>query len=90
MDLQSMSRWFDYSRARDAMFEASDTPHAPWQVVDSNDKRRARLNCISHLLSQVPYREVSREAVKLPKPSRKGAYDDLAALEGRIFVPNLF
>ncbi len=74
MDLRSYSRWYDYSRARDAMFAATDTPETPWYVVDANDKRRARLNCISHLLSQVPYEEVPREPVKFPKRQPKGDY----------------
>ncbi len=74
MDLRSYSRWYDYSRARDAMFAATDTPESPWHVVDANDKRRARLNCISHLLSQVPYEEVQREPVKFPKRQPKGDY----------------
>lgn len=71
MDLVSYSRWYDYSRARDAMIAASDTSWAPWYVVRSDDKRRARLNVISHLLSKIPYEAVRSEKVKLPK--RKGA-----------------
>lgn len=67
MDLKSFSRWYDYSRARDAMFAATDTPWAPWYVLRSNDKKRARLNVIEHLLRHVPYEEVKREKVKLPK-----------------------
>ena len=74
MDMKSYNRWYDYSRARDAMFAATDTPESPWYVVDANDKRRARLNCISHLLSQVPYEEVKREKVKFPKRQAKGDY----------------
>lgn len=74
MDLKSYNRWYDYSRARDAMFAATDTPETPWHVVDANEKRRARLNCISHLLSLVPYEEVPREAVKFPKRQAKGDY----------------
>jgi len=74
MDLKSYSRWYDYSRARDAMFAATDTPRSPWYVVDANDKRRARLNCISHLLSLVPYDDVPREPVKFPKRGPKGDY----------------
>jgi len=86
-DLCSRSRWFDYSRARDMMLEATDTEFAPWYIVPSDDKRRARLNCISHMLSLIPYKKVSREKVKLPKRSKQGAYDDEAALKGRRFVP---
>src|SRR5215468_12025211 len=86
-DLCSRSRWFEYSRARDVMFEATDTEFAPWYIVPSDDKRRARLNCISHLLSLIPYKKVSREKVKLPKRSKQGAYDDEATLKTRRFVP---
>ena len=74
MDLESHRRWYDYSRARDAMFAATDTPASPWYVVDANEKRRARLNCISHLLSVIPYKEVPREPVKFPKRQPKGDY----------------
>ena len=74
MDLKSYSHWYDYSRARDAMFKATDTPESPWYVVDANIKRRARLNCISHLLSMVPYEEVPREPVKFPKRQATGDY----------------
>lgn len=74
MDIKSYTHWYDYSRARDAMFEATDTPENPWYVVDSNDKRRARLNCITHLLSLVPYEEVPRKPVKFPKRQAKGKY----------------
>jgi polyphosphate kinase 2 len=90
MDTESYHRWYDYSRARDAMLTASDTEHAPWFIVPSNDKKRARLNCISHLLSLVPYKEPAREKVKLGKRSRKGHYDDRASLEGRNFIPQKY
>jgi polyphosphate kinase 2 len=86
-DLCSRSRWFDYSRARDVMLEATDTEFAPWYIVPSDDKRRARLNCISHLLSLIPYKKVSRTKVKLPQRSKEGAYDDEATLRTRRFVP---
>ena len=76
MDLESYGRWYDYSRARDEMFAATDTAWAPWFVVNSNDKRRARLNIIQHLLNKIPYKEAPRDKVKLPKRSSKGAYDD--------------
>jgi len=69
------------------MLEATDTECAPWYIVPSDDKRRARLNCISHLLSLIPYQKLPRNAVKLPKRSKWGAYDDRATLEGRRFVP---
>jgi polyphosphate kinase 2 len=74
MDLKSYGRWFDYSRARDEMFAATDTPWAPWYVVRSDDKRQARLNTIRHLLSQVPYEELKREKIKLPKRQKAGDY----------------
>jgi polyphosphate kinase 2 len=86
-DLCSRSRWFDYSRARDMMLEATDTEFAPWYIVPSDDKRRARLNCISHMLSLIPYKKVSRAKVKLPKRSKQGVYDDEATLKIRRFVP---
>jgi polyphosphate kinase 2 (PPK2 family) len=76
MDLEAQARWYDYSRARDAMFAATDTPWAPWYVVPSNDQRRARLNCISHLLSLIPYEEVPREPIKFPKRQAKGNYKE--------------
>src|SRR5262249_23476432 len=69
MDLESYSRWYQYSRARDEMLKATDSKHAPWYLVRSDDKRRARLNCISHILEQVPYKKVARDKVKLPKRS---------------------
>jgi polyphosphate kinase 2 len=74
MDLKSYSRWYDYSRARDEMFAASDTAWAPWFVARSDDKKRARLNIISHLLASIPYNEVPREKVKLPKRQKPGEY----------------
>ncbi|WP_097303476.1 polyphosphate kinase 2 [Pseudomonas chlororaphis] len=74
MDLKSYSRWYDYSRARDEMFKATDTEHGPWLVANSNDKRRARLNILSDLLNRIPYKEVPRENVVLPKRQKPGAY----------------
>ena len=76
MDVQAQARWYDYSRARDAMFAATDTPFAPWYVVPSNDQRQARLNCISHFLSLIPYQEVPREPMKFPKRQAKGDYKE--------------
>jgi len=76
MDLRSYSRWYDYSRARDAMFAATDTPESPWYVVKANNKRQARLNLISHFLSQIPYEEVPREPIKFPKRQAKGNYKE--------------
>ena len=90
MDLPSRERWFAYSRARDAMLEATDTEHAPWNIVRSDDKRRARLNVITHLLESIPYEKVPRDKVKLPERSKKGAYDDQASLEGRRFIPEVY
>jgi polyphosphate kinase 2 (PPK2 family) len=87
MDLPSRSRWYDYSRARDAMLKATDTRHAPWYILRSDDKKRARLNCIKHLLSLIPYKKVKRDKVKLPPRETKRAYDDQATLKGRKFVP---
>lgn len=74
MDLKSYTRWYDYSRARDAMFQATDTPWAPWYVVNSNDKKKARLNLITHLLSSIPYEKPKREKVKLPKRGKDHNY----------------
>lgn len=74
MDLESHRLWYDYSRARDAMFKATDTPESPWYVVNSHIQRRGRLNCIAHLLSLIPYEEIPREKVKLPERQPKGDY----------------
>jgi hypothetical protein len=90
MDLESYRRWYEYSRARDLMLKATDTKHAPWYIVRSDDKKRARLNCITHLLSVIPYGKAPREKVKLPKRKDKGSYDDQAPLRGRHFVPEKF
>jgi polyphosphate kinase 2 len=76
MDIEAQRRWYDYSRARDAMFEATDSHESPWYVVDANDQRRARLNCIAHLLSLIPYEEVPRKQVKLPKRQDEGDYKE--------------
>jgi polyphosphate kinase len=90
MDLPSRTRWYDYSRARDMMLEATDTEHAPWYIARSDDKKRARLNCISHLLSLIPHEELQRSKVKMPKRSMKGAYDDERTMRGRRFLPERF
>ncbi len=90
MDVESWRRWDDYTRARDEMMEATDTERAPWHIVHSNDKKAARLNCISHLLSIIPYENVPREKVKLPKRSDKDKYDSDAGLAGRRFVPEMY
>ncbi|VIO77615.1 polyphosphate kinase 2 [Bradyrhizobium ivorense] len=86
MDTESYRRWYDYSRARDLMFKATSSKHAPWHVIRSDDKRRARLNCISHLLKTIPYGRVKRDKVKLPRRSDKGRYNDQAGLRGMKFV----
>src|SRR6266576_2911849 len=86
MDLPSRSKWFDYSRARDKMLDATDTQWAPWYILRSDDKKRARLNCIRHILDLIPYKKVPREKVTLPKRSMKRAYDDQATLKGRKLV----
>ncbi len=86
-DLCSRSKWFEYSRARDTMLKATNTKYAPWYIIRSDDKRRARLNCIRHLLDMIPYEKVPRETVKLPDRSMSDAYDDVATLEGLRFVP---
>jgi polyphosphate kinase 2 (PPK2 family) len=85
-DLCSRRRWFEYSRARDAMFAATNTKFAPWYIVRSDDKRRARLNCIRHLIEQIPYKTLPRERVKLPDRVMDDAYDDVASLKGIQFV----
>jgi polyphosphate kinase len=90
MDVGSFARWYEYSRARDMMLEATDTKLVPWYIVRSDDKSKARLNCISHILSLIPYRNLPQEKVKLPKRSNKGAYDDQATLKGRRFVPERY
>jgi len=90
MDLESFRRWYEYSRARDKMLEATDTKQAPWHLIRSDSKRRARLNCISHLLSLIPYKKAPREKVKLPKRSDKGSYDDQASLKGHHFIPEKY
>ena len=90
MDLPSRTRWFEYSRARDQMLKATDTDWAPWHVVRSDDKKRARLNCIAHMLSLISYRKVPRPEIELPKRSMKGAYDDAATLKHRHFVPEKY
>jgi polyphosphate kinase 2 len=90
MDTESYKRWYEYSRARDAMMTATDTEYAPWYIVHSDDKKRARLNCISHLLSLIPYKDPQLEEVKLGRRNLKDKYDDEAALKGRRFIPANF
>jgi polyphosphate kinase 2 len=76
MDLKSYSRWYDYSRARDEMFAETDTDFAPWHVAHTDDKRRGRLNIISHLLASIPYKKAPREKVKLPERGKRGGYQE--------------
>ena len=90
MDVQAWRHWDDYTRARDEMLLATDTPHAPWYIVRTEDKRRGRLKKQGILLSLVPTEEVPREKIKLPKRSAKDKYDPEAGLEGRKFVPELY
>ncbi len=90
MDLPSRQRWYDYSRARDEMLDATDTDFSPWHVVHSDDKKRARLNLITHLLEQLPYVRQPREKVKLPKRNTKNAYDDEATMTTRRWIPERF
>jgi polyphosphate kinase 2 (PPK2 family) len=86
MDIESYRRWYDYSRARDLMFKATSSKHAPWHLIRSDDKRRARLNCIAHLLKLIPHKRISRDQVRLPRRSDKGHYNDQAALRRMKFV----
>jgi len=92
MDVGSFTRWYDYSRARDKMLAETNTKHAPWFIVRTDDKRRGRLNCISHILKRIPYKKVQKEKVKLPPRSRKGkdAYDDQITLKGQNFVKQIY
>jgi polyphosphate kinase 2 (PPK2 family) len=87
MDLLSYSKWYDYSQARDDMFRASDTAWAPWWVADTNDKKRGRLNIITHLLSQIPYEPLPHKDVELPKRQRPGKYKDPALTLRHIPTP---
>ena len=90
MDLESYRKWYDYSRARDLMFKATSTKHAPWYLIRSDDKRRARLNCIAHLLESIPHKRVQKDKVKLPRRSDKGRYNDQASLHGMTFVADRY
>ena len=90
MDLPSRERWYDYSRARDLMLEATDTDYAPWYIVRSDDKKRARLNLISHFLGLIPYEQPKRENIKLPSRDKKHAYDDEASIKDRRWIEEKF
>ena len=90
MDLPSRAKWYEYSRARDAMLKATDTRIAPWYIVRSDDKRRARLNTIAHLLKLIPHKKLDRPKVKLPARSRKHVYNDEQSIARRRFVPEVY
>jgi polyphosphate kinase len=90
MDVESYGRWYDYSRARDMMLKTTDTEHAPWYIVRSDDKRRARLNLISHFLSLIPYEASPGKKVKLPTRDKSKAYDDDAAIKNRRWIKEKF
>ena len=86
MDVESYTRWDDYSKARDAMFKATDTKEAPWHIVRSDDKRKARLNIISHILDAIPHKKVKRGKVKLPGRPERNRYDDQTGPNDRRFM----
>jgi len=86
MDLPSRERWYDYSRARDMMLKATDTAHAPWHLVRSDDKKRARLNVLSHFLSAIPYEASKRKKITLPNRNKQDAYDDEATIRDRRWI----
>ena len=90
IDLPSRERWYDYSRARDMMLEATDTDFAPWYLVSSNDKKRARLNVLSHFLSLIPYQAPKRDKIKLPTRDNKNAYDDESTIKNRRWIKEKF
>jgi len=90
MDLESYKHWYSYSKARDMMLDATDSENAPWYVVRSDDKRRARLNCISHILSTIPHKKIRADKVKLPKRIEKNRYDDQRPMRDRRFVQEIY
>jgi polyphosphate kinase len=90
MDLPSREKWYEYSLARDAMMDATDTNVAPWHILRSDDKKRARLNCIAQLLNLIPHEKIKHPKVTLPGRSKKHAYDDEATLANRRFVPEIY
>ncbi len=89
MDLQAREKWIDYSKAKDDMFAATDIPESPWNVVEADDKKRARLNCISHLLSVIPYKDLTPKPIKLP-PRQKILHYDRPPIETQNFVPEVY
>ncbi|MCG3205513.1 MAG: Polyphosphate:ADP phosphotransferase 3 [Elusimicrobia bacterium] len=90
MDIESFHQWYAYSKARDRMLEATDSKYAPWYIVRSDDKKRARLNCITHLLSLIPYKKLKQTKIKLPKRSKKKSYNDQKSLSRRRFVAEVY
>ena len=90
MDLESYRRWYEYSRARDQMLAVTDTEHSPWHIVRSDDKKRARLNCITHLLQHIPYQELPRDKIELGKRNMAGKYKDSEALQERQFITEVY
>jgi polyphosphate kinase len=90
MDLPSRKKWYEYSRARDAMLRATDTRTSPWYIVPSDDKKRARLNVMAQVLQLIPHKRLDRPTVKLPGRSKKGAYDDVSSIARRRFVPEIY
>jgi polyphosphate kinase 2 (PPK2 family) len=89
MDLEARARWVDYSRAKDVMFEHTDTKDCPWHVVDSNDKKTSRLNCMAHLLSQIPYKDVTQKKLIIPKRQKDKGYKR-PPLNKQRFVPKIY
>jgi polyphosphate kinase len=89
-DLESRRRWYEYSRARDMMLEATDSKWAPWYIVQSDSKRNARLNCIAHLLSSIPYKAVKRPKVKPVERSKKHEFDDAKTMKKRRWIPEKY
>jgi polyphosphate kinase 2 len=87
MDVESYKRWYEYSKARDRMLQKTDTEHAPWHIVRSDIKRHARLNCIAHFLSQIPYKKLERDKIVLGRRSQKGNYDDITPMKNRNYIP---
>ena len=90
MDVESRKHWVEYSKAKDEMFAHTDTKQAPWYVVNADDKKRARLNCIAAMLHLIPYKKMRQPKVELPNRSNKGRYDDRNSLSGRNFVTSRY
>ena len=90
MDLPSREKWYEYSKARDLMLEATDTAHAPWHILRSDNKKSARLNALAHLLKQIPYKHLKPPKIKLAKRSKKHEYDDQKSIKNRRFVPEKY